>query len=137
MSRDDDDNHTIDYRQAFPVSARNRKRHAANPKRSEPDHQARFAPKAVKKNVCPQSSRSQSSRGRSIDEHPTRSMGAVAREMIAKDLNRPVDDLCEQLEAMGYEAPGETISSIRQDMFKVLRLCKLHGSIIIPAWEDD
>lgn len=139
MSRDDDDDrYSIDYRQAFPVSNRNRRRHAEKPKAKEPEPAtSRFAPKAVKKEASMPSGQSRRDVIQRADEHPLRSMGAVAREMIAKDLNQPLAEQCEQLEAMGYEAPGETIGVIREEIFKVLRLCKRHGSIIIPAWADD
>ena len=140
MSRDDE----IDYRQMFPLEGRRRKHRSANPKpqkNSEPrggffrDEPRAILPKArVQKDRKPDTTRNLAKRD--PDDRPTRSMGAVAREMIAKDLNQPLAEQCELLEAMGYEAPAQTIGAIRQEIFTVLRLCRKHGSIKVPAWDD-
>lgn len=63
-------------------------------------------------------------------------LGKVAKAIIAGDLDLTVDEIIEQLEAQGYEAAPTTISSYRQEIFEVLRLCKKHGSIIVPAWRE-
>ena len=140
MSRDDE----IDYRQMYPIEGRTRKRRSANPKpqkkpeprggffRDEP--KPSFPKDRVQKDRKPDTTRNLGRRD--PDDRPTRSMGAVAREIIAKDLDLTVNDVIEQLEAMDYEAAPITISTIREEIFTVLRLCRKHGSIKVPAWDD-
>jgi len=134
MSRDDE----IDYRMMYPIGGRTRKSRAANPRPPAPQ---RNQPKPlatkdrVQKDRKPDTKRNFGKRYPD-DFRPTRGMGTVAREMIAKDLDLTVDEVIERLETMGYEAGPITIATIQQEMFAVLRLCKKHGSIIVPAWRD-
>jgi hypothetical protein len=141
MSRDDE----IDYRVMYPIAGRNRKRRSANPRpQKKPEPQGGFfrdkpttpTKDVQKKNSEPRSKISSQYR-RDPDTLPAHSMATVAMTMWADNLDLTVADVIEQLEEMGYEAAPITISSIKQEMFKVLRLCAEHGSIkILHAWRD-
>jgi hypothetical protein len=139
MSYDD----KIDYRIMYPIEGRNRKRRSARPRTVKKLQQSGFfrdPPKSIPpKDVAEKDSKPSRTRDlgkRYPDEPPLRSMLTVAREMLAKDLNISSATMIRKLEAKGYEAAPTTIAAIRQEMFKLLRLCEKHGSIIVPAWRD-
>lgn len=128
--RDDDadDNYTINYRQMFSESNRNRRRHGENltpkkPKVPEPESKG-FAPKAIKKKVSQSSGQSRRDARQRMDDRPLRGMASVAREMIVKDISLTTDELIEKLEAQGYEAAPLTISTFRSDTRAILKIAQ-------------
>jgi hypothetical protein len=146
MSRDDE----IDYRMMYPLAGRKRKRRAANPRPPKKPGRARslggffsnepksIPPKDVTKKASKPTRTCKLGKRYPDDDDgpPLSSMLTLAREMLAKDLDISSADMIRKLEAMGYEAAPTTIGDIRQEMFKLLRLCEKHGSIIVPAWRD-
>jgi hypothetical protein len=141
MSRDDE----IDYRVMYPIEGRNRKSRSANPRpQKKPEPQGGFfrdQPNSLTKDrVKKASSPTPRTREREYsyeDDPPMPSMATAAKEMWAKNLDLTVDDVIERLEAKGYEAAPGTISSIKQEIFKILLLCQKHRTITIHAsWAD-
>jgi hypothetical protein len=143
MSEDD----RLDYREMFPLAGRNRKRYSANPRsQKKPEPQGGFfrdepanprTKDRVKKEIKPPAHHRINGQTVNADGYPIPSMETVARKMWAKNLDLSVTDVMERLEAMGYQAAAVTISTIKQEMFSVLRLCQKHGSITVHAsWGD-
>ncbi|MBR0852146.1 hypothetical protein JQ543_30730 [Bradyrhizobium diazoefficiens] len=136
MSRDD----KIDYRVLYPVGGRNRKRYAENPRKpKEPKKTYGFftRPTWDERKEKPQSIRRDLGKRYEDDARPRPSLDKMIRTLVAKDLNRSTKSIIAELDSLGYEAAPTTVSMIQQEMMAVLRLCRKHGSIIIPAWSDD
>jgi hypothetical protein len=143
MSREDDE---IDYRMMYPISGRTRKR-SSNPRTPKPKPEPYgFFTRNDRNEPPPTPAKDQGSKARAQsqitkrydddDTRPKRSMKTVAREMLAKDLDISLKEMCRKLDARGYEAAPVTIGAIRQEMFAVLRLCEKHGSIVVAVWQD-
>ncbi|MGY4433704.1 hypothetical protein ACVWWO_006181 [Bradyrhizobium sp. F1.13.1] len=133
MSDDD----RLDFSQIYPEAGRNRKRFAANPRK----------PKATPKpyGFLPEREQTKEPRSTPRDlakryddgDRPRPSMDKQIRSLVAKDLNRSAKSIAAELDRQGYEAAPLTVSSIREQMIATLRLCKKHGSIVVPAWDED
>lgn len=143
MSRDDekDDRFTFDYRQMYPVGFRNRNARRSNPKPQTTETTpapARFLPERQRSKIPKPIQRRVGGRNVDSDGYPMPSMAAVAREMWAKNLDLTVPQIMLRLERLGYEAAPGTISSIKQEIFGVLRLCLKHGTITVHAsWGEE
>ncbi|MBR0994924.1 hypothetical protein JQ580_29870 [Bradyrhizobium japonicum] len=135
MSRDDE----IDYRVMFPIEGRNRKRFAANPRKpKEPQKTYGFfsrSPTEESRKKAPEVRRNLGKRY-DDDGRAMPSMAKQIRILVAKDLDRSAKSIAAELDKLGYEAAPSTVSSIRQEIIAILRLCEAHGSIIVPAWRD-
>ncbi len=135
MSRapdEDDDRYDIDFSQAFPRAHRNR-RHA-NGGKSKPRQQTAKR-KFIADNFSPRKSPKEVQRDLA-EMRPRASMKTLIQEMVASDLNRSTGSIVAELEEQGYEAAPITVSTIKQEIAKIIRLCRKHGSIIVPAWDD-
>lgn len=135
MSRDDE----FDYRQMYPVAGRNRKRFAANPRKPrEPEKPYGFFSRPPTKESRKKSRPIHRELGKRYDDdtRPMPSMDKQIRTLVAQDLNRTAKSIAAELDELGYEAAPTTVSTIRQEMLAVLRLCREHGSIIVPGWDD-
>ncbi|WP_454644537.1 hypothetical protein [Bradyrhizobium liaoningense] len=135
MSDDD----RLDYRQIFPIAGRNWKRYAEQPRKlKEPRKTYGFFSESTTKEGTMSIRRTRRDLGKRYDEDTSRrpSMDKQVRTLVAKDLNRSAKSIAAELDKLDYEAAPLTVSAIREEMFRVLRLCQKHGTIIVPAWED-
>lgn len=132
MSDDD----RLDYRQIFPDAGRNRKRFAANPRKpKEPPTRYGFLPDPEPTKKTEPIHRDLGKRY-DDDAPPRPTLDKMIKMFVAKDLNRSAKSIMTELDGLGYEAAPLTVSTIREQMIAVLRLCQKYGSIIVPAWKD-
>lgn len=135
MSDDD----RLDFAQIFPAAGRNRKRHAANPRnpKAPKNRYGFFSPPRTEESSNTRRPTHRDLGKRYDDDAPPRpTLDKMIKMLVAKDLNRSAKSIMTELDGLGYEAAPLTVSTIREQMIAVLRLCQKYGSIIVPAWKD-
>src|SRR4051794_37511764 len=103
----DDDNHTIDYRMAFPGYARNRKRRPAQPPRPKNRELEAAKSQARIESRKPQPQKQISQRTES-ECRPRKSMLLATKELMCDYPTITVPQLMKKLERLGYQAAPVT-----------------------------